>query len=334
MKLCLMAAGNFNVGDNALLHSWLSALNRVLTAKDIVYVLGIEPSYIMQYSSRYRYRIAATNVLYRYFAVCADEAHMQRKLINLFGDVPYDEFSYELRQTKEIFTEIDLLHIIGGGIINCMWLDMQYLTMAAIELAKRNGKRVIMTGQTLGPFNKTDEERLLPYLHKVDLLDLRDDCPWLRSVGIHAQVTVDDVMAYMTSFKMPTELSSPLDRFTDNKYITVCLQSWNLSEEDHHRYIRAKRYIGALLNEVLEEDPQMHVYFLEFMHFDGDKENNREVYDLLNESAKARCQFITCSNFFPFDVAAFAGKARFCITTRLHLSIFSMMFWISIIEKS
>lgn len=330
MKICLFAAGNYNVGDNALLHSWLCIFNRFLGSKDIVYILGIESSYVGQYADRYNFRIITTNSLYRLFIGCADEESMKEKLNILLEEPSYDRFAYEEYQIHQIFSDVDLLHIIGGGIINDMWLDMQYLFIASIEFAKRYNVRVIMTGQTLGPFKEEDKARLLPYFKQVDLLDLRDDCSWLRKEGIDYQVTVDDVFAYLKAVDDFPVIPKPLMHLEGKRFISVCLQSWNLQEKQIEKYAQARNAIAEFIDDILTRDSLMHVCFLEFMHLDHDYDVNCQVFNRLSEGVKNRCYFITCSNFWPFDVARFVGQAEFCVTTRLHLSIFSMLAGVSV----
>ena len=167
----------------------------------------------------------------------------------------------------------------------------------------------------------------MPYLNKVDFLDLRDDCLFLKKWGIKYQVTVDDIFAYMLVYhnKKVVLLSDVLQTLLEKKFTTVCLQSWAMDAQSQELYSYARKNIADFLNELLINDRQMHVYFLEFMHLDHDRERNEEVYRMLSDEAKSRCVFLSCSNFHPFDIALLAGKAQFCITTRLHLSIFSMM---------
>lgn len=325
MKICLMAVGNYNVGDNAILNCWLAILNQFLRPEDIVYVLGIETSYITQYAEKYRFRLVATNALYRSFSGCSEKTEMDEKLDELIRDPANDCFSFEAHQLHRIFAEIDLLHIIGGGIINGMWLDMQFLTMAAIRLAKRYHVHVMMTGQTLGPFHEEDEKRLIPYFKEVDLIDLRDNCPMLKKQEIDYQVTVDDALAYLQMTDEGRAFPKELESLAEKRFITICLQSWELAEVQQKQYSAARQNLAQFLHDIMVKDSDVHVCFLEFMHLDHDKENSLEVYQLLEEELRSRCHFITCSNYYPLDVAAFVGKAEFCVTTRLHLSIFSMM---------
>lgn len=91
-------------------------------------------------------------------------------LSNLFKNIP--EY---FKNTINNLICSDILHISGGGNINSLWPGHIYYRAFMIAVAKKYGKKVILTSQTIGPYlTNEDKEIVSKYLRRADFIGYRD----------------------------------------------------------------------------------------------------------------------------------------------------------------
>lgn len=81
---------------------------------------------------------------------------------------------------------IDALLMIGGGYINSHWSSRMYPQLLTVALAKRLGKPVVISGQTIGPIDGYDLQVIRRALASVDIVGVRD-------IGISRRVLHDQI---------------------------------------------------------------------------------------------------------------------------------------------
>lgn len=75
----------------------------------------------------------------------------------------------------KIISDIDVLHISGGGNLNNLWPGHFFFRFFLIDIARRLDKKIIITSQTVGPLSDEQKEILSNYLDCIDYFGIRDD---------------------------------------------------------------------------------------------------------------------------------------------------------------
>lgn len=95
---------------------------------------------------------------------------------------------------KREVANVDLVWLVGGGILNSLFPRMLYDRLALILAASAMGKPVVLTGQTLGPLNHMDAYHLRAALRHARSITVRDgtSSEWLTRSGIPHRLAPDD----------------------------------------------------------------------------------------------------------------------------------------------
>lgn len=149
----------------------------------------------------------------------------------------------------ENLSQVDLIHIVGGGYINTFFPSHLALLGAARGLRQRYGTRVAMTGAGLTPFVAGGDGPVAAVLDEFDLVDARDvaththltyDAPRTRLSGDDALLVFDSLPPgprplYGTAGAAPTMLclqsdmlEIPLEEIAD--YVVRTLREWGADE--------------------------------------------------------------------------------------------------------
>lgn len=108
---------------------------------------------------------------------------------------------------------VDVLLMIGGGYINCLWSSRVYPQLMTLALAKSLGKPLILSGQTIGPLDDFDLGLVRDALACVDLIGVRD-------VGISAAI-LRDIVQYEGAIIESTDDALFMDRVRDQAVYDV-----------------------------------------------------------------------------------------------------------------
>lgn len=324
-NIIILSPGNLNVGDNAILFTWLEFLEKEYGKNCAVTVLGTETSYISQFIDRFSYKISVSDMLHRYiWKYYRNEGIEEKAFRNVLEPEKRDMAVFEpaVLYLNHIFEQADILHVVGGGLINNKWRDIHYIFLMAGELAKKYETKIVLTGQTVGPLNDEDEKRMEKFYHSANYIDLRDNSwsTYLRKCNSNVTVTVDDV--FLNEFKTE-EVDVQLKQFIDAPHINVCLQQWNLSEEDNRKYEKSREEVRKIV-EWYSDREELDVNIVEFSNNDGDMIYGRELFEKLPNHIKKKTHLISCGNYYPSEIIKLIQTGKMNIGTRFHMALFSL----------
>ena len=97
-----------------------------------------------------------------------------------------------LPDTSDVFRGADAYIMSGGGYFN-LWPTMFDAKIRELELAHENGCRVILVGQSVGPFTEAQKEVLKRTLRPMDVICVRDEesVAELKALGVAAELAPD-----------------------------------------------------------------------------------------------------------------------------------------------
>jgi polysaccharide pyruvyl transferase WcaK-like protein len=105
-----------------------------------------------------------------------------------------------LVKDKNVLEDYDSIIFIGGGYVNDIWIRELIRIFFIITLAKISNKKVIFTGQTIGPFDKFISKSLAKkFLKKSDLILVREkfSLKLLNELKLkNVKISSDDIYLY------------------------------------------------------------------------------------------------------------------------------------------
>ena len=102
--------------------------------------------------------------------------------LRFFGLNMFPKF---FRKTVKTLTSCDVLHISGGGNITSLWPGHIYYRSLMIFIAKLYGKKVILTGQSVGPITRISLKYILYFaLNAADYIGIREKKLSLKTIDI------------------------------------------------------------------------------------------------------------------------------------------------------
>lgn len=330
-KIILFCPGNLNFGDNAILHAWLELFDRLLCKNDEAIILGCETGYIETFLTKFQYKIYCTDLLHQYiWKNGATEVSLNDCIANVIEDNLFsDRFNPMPNLLQDLFQTATYVHILGGGILNSMWEDVQYQVKLVVSLCRKYNKKAVFTGQTIGPLDEKGEENLREVFQYATMCDLRDmSCfSYVKSCNDSTMVSVDDVFVHLLLEKEKRagkrhKVLPYIASLSGLEHINVCIQKWNSLDEKVYQAQLQK--LGEYLNGYLSEHPNCMLYMLELMPLDHDLEMADQLASFLNDALHSRIVKLSFPNFYPFDVAEILRTAVFNMGTRFHMALFSM----------
>ena len=160
--------GYGNLGDNAILSGLLGAIDDLM-GKHYFRILSFSTEEI-----EHNHGMAASVSIHRIM-------ENERSFPNwLQRRVPFLRKSFRSieKLAPEQMAEIggaDLLVLSGGGYFNGAWPSMADSQYAMIRRAKESGAKIVILGQSIGPFNRGEiNGRLAEHLQMVDMIAVRD----------------------------------------------------------------------------------------------------------------------------------------------------------------
>lgn len=325
MKIAIMGSiANPNVGDEAILLATLRNIEKIASKNDEVYILTKDCSYTIMLCKQFNFKVIPIDLLHKYvwrfqFTV-EDLSNACDELVN--NSPSLEEYSFELRSLHDVFKSIDVLHVIGGGYINSYWLDILYEVIISVKLAYKYHKRIIFTGQTIGPIQEEEHRQLIMnMLDKAHVIDMRDDNLYdfiQTSKAKKKQITLDDAILFVN--KNNCEIDN-LDVFNSQEYINICIQDWKGYTDIISKKLETQ--VADYLNDLLERK-NISINFLEFNHFDHDMDMAKKILDNIKKQYHGCCKMINLSQFSPDLTQYILSRAVFNIGTRFHMAVFSL----------
>lgn len=224
------------------------------------------------------------------------------------------------KPTIEAVKRSSLVHISGGGNLTTLWKGHIYYRCFIIYLAKQFGKKVILTGQTIGHLDDTFcKQILLEELNKVDLIGLRDkkDSAYiLNNIGVSKNICIMIDDAYL--WKIPDNKNSPKVEIK----VGLSIHKWN------HKFNQMLKLVDALNS--LSKIYKLKVYLIP--HYTSIDGNNDCVYMnnlLLKSKTLTNIFAYTHQNLTEIDGAntaekifSLTSKMDIMLTTRYHGLVF------------
>ena len=303
------AIANPNVGDEAILNANLQMIYRMYGDNCKVYVFSKNAAFSAQYSAYKNMQIICVDYLHK----ISENNFFDIRKIKEYGEkvLSYPEnhdSSDELLLTSlhDVFKEIDILHIVGGGYLNSLWPDIVYEAEIAVNLARLYGKKYLVTGISTYPINDEICPVIQDILRGAELVDYRDQT---RLEGITAQSTIDDA----------TFLE---DIYSDNKnekYANILFHVWKNSEELSVKKINA--VVVPFMEECIEKGDIDYINLLAFSEEDT-KFWNQTAFSSYKNNEKIRfVKLWTCNSSYCKHIVS---NAKFNMGSRFHLAVFSL----------
>ncbi|MGP4024184.1 polysaccharide pyruvyl transferase family protein [Actinomadura sp. 3N407] len=119
----------------------------------------------------------------------------------------------------ELAAQAQVVHIIGGGYINCIWPKHYGLLAAAVGAVQRSGGRAVMTGQGLWPAAEHATTLVRELAAHFDLVDVRDEPSAHLVEDVSALSHTGDDMFFGIGSHLYRRPGEPL------REVMLCLQS-------------------------------------------------------------------------------------------------------------
>lgn len=290
-----------------------------------------------------------TGKMHDYYVETEDEIHIQRlkhatqtdKIYqtannSLFkeGFGKYDYF-YSYIKLKNVVSDfakkIDLVVILGGDDFteDYGW-KAPLLYALQFNILTREGMKIIMFGQTMGPFHSFRIPLMKRFLSKISKIYPRDRLTfqYLMDLGLTNLCLTDDLAL------LPLAKQEKKEKIRG--YITFCP-----SELIHHYCKEGNReswieFNLFMLNTIMDKYPDKKLILLAHVlrpeHVD-DRIIVNELKDLLNEKYKGRIVAVN-EELYPYEVRNFIQQSFFVVSGRMHAIVSSFQSGIPAIALS
>lgn len=250
----------------------------------------------------------------------------QVKLNGLFNDnIKKVDYLLSFMKIKDISSklckDIDLVVVLGGddftedyGWKGPIWSAIKF------NVLRNNGKRVIMLGQTMGPYKSFRKYIMMKLLRNIDGIYPRDPMTfkYLESLGL-SNINLMDDLALLPLTKERKETKT-------KEFITFCPSEliYRYSKEgsrqdwiDYNLYI-----IDKIMSRYIDKKLVLVAHVLQPQHVD-DRLIAREIFDLIDEKYKNRI-ILMDTELYPHEVRSYIQKSIFTVSSRMHPIISSI----------
>ena len=305
------AIANPNTGDDAILDVNLHNIENMYGEHYKVYVFTKDASYTVRFTDGLKGEVLPVDYLHR--ITLSSEYNCEKILKEeeeLLSERTFDD-NVSYAALRSIFEEIDVLHIIGGGYLNSMWPDMLIEVHIAAKLAKKYGKKVLITGISTEPMSPVYMPYLLEILEIADVIDYRDDSYIATGIeeGKKLIRTLDDAVVY--DFRRVSVYD------TSCRYAVLIMNSWQENAEEIREKIQ--NVLQNFMIKCLQED-------LDYFYVLGFAEGDLDCWDVLSlpEDLQNKIKYISLVNKPPFYAKDLIKNALFSIGTRYHQAVFAL----------
>ena len=307
------AIANPNIGDEAILEANLQKIKKMYGDNCKVYVFTKDSSYTAMYNSLTT-SIVPVDYLHRITKACQyNIENLEKELSQILkfsdSDGP-DNFLYKI--LHDIFKEIDILHIIGGGYLNSLWPDMLYEILIATQLAQKYEKKSILTGISIYPLKKEHHHIFQRICNAAEFIDFRDDSytelSFIHKNDLKYTKTLDDAIYLESNYPKPF----------DSNYACVLFHSWKNCLELIIDKITCE--IIPFLENIIQAKIVNNFYILGFSKGDLD------IWEKVNipNSIKNHVYFKDLTYTNCIEAKYILSNAKFNIGSRFHLAVFSL----------
>ena len=323
MNIALLGSiANPNLGDEIVLQANLKLLDRMADNIEKVYVFSKNASFTSVttvQTESFKIKVVSVSFLHQITLECKYDVQLMNKRFNeimAYADSLNDCSNVLYSSLIEIFKDIHVLHIIGGGYMNSRWPDMLAEVEFAIRLAKKFSVKYFFTGISTSPLLPRDKDILCNIFNEAEFIDYRDDtCEELSIKNNKLQITVDDALFWGQYYKKAN--SQVID---GTHYANFVLHSYGNQKLFDEKILTC---IIPFAKELIKMQRLDYINFLEFSP--GDLEPLDNYLQSLPASIKAKIRKVHCTLINPEKVIEYISSADFNITTRFHAVVFSLM---------
>lgn len=165
-----------NIGDEAIAAATIFLIKKYLCNAEVIYT-SYNPNNFYE-----NHEIEAIKSVHAYIEKCS---------IFDFENIFANTNKYGLTEFEEMFDENTLFIMSGGGYFHEQWKSQFVSRLLEIEIAKKRGAKVVLVGQSIGPFYSSRSKQLLiKALNKVDFLSVRDESSELMLSQLSLPITI------------------------------------------------------------------------------------------------------------------------------------------------
>ncbi|MEK4004782.1 polysaccharide pyruvyl transferase family protein [Paenibacillus sp. FSL H3-0333] len=232
----------------------------------------------------------------------------------------------------ELANEIDLVVVLGGDDFteDYGWKG-PVINALKFNLLRKNGLKVIMLGQTMGPFlsfRKLLMKHLLSGVDKIyprDLITYKYLC---NNLGLK-NIEITDDLALLPLNKQELKPKS-------KEYITYCPSEliYRYSKEGARR--EWVEYNLFMIDTIITMYPEKKIVLLAHVLVPVEADDRiiaKEIYDLIKDKYKDRV-ILEISEMFPYEVRNYIQQSYFTISSRMHPAVSSIQSEIPVITLS
>lgn len=233
--------------------------------------------------------------------------------------------------TSELTNEIDMVVILGGDDFteDYGWQGPLF-NLIKFNLIKREGLKVVMLGQTMGPYYSFRKPMMKYFLSKIDQIYPRDPITYdyLKLINLK-NITITDDLALLP-------LTKQTMRERSKEFITYCPSEliYQYSKEGkREEWIEFNLFmIDQILTKYRTQKLVLLAHVLKPKHVD-DRIMTNDLYSLVKDKYKERVILVN-HELYPFEVREYIQKSIFTISSRMHPIISSIQCEIPIIALS
>lgn len=316
-KIALIGAiANPNIGDESILRANLQIIKKMYGTNCKVYIFTKDASYTSQYSSQVGLHMIPIDYLHRITIQSGYDIHlMQKEFDALLESSTIENNRNSMHKSiLQIFEDIDILHIIGGGYLNSIWPDMMYEVVVAAQLAQKYCKKYIITGISAYPLKEKESILFNELCRGATFVDFRDDTLNVAHLDnvLNMQVSTDDALL-LEDMYLNTSLV---------KYANVLFHEWG------------DEYVINLLKAKLEKEILPFMYHIldlkivDLFNILGFSENDIALWDELKPTIPVEYIEKICFKNLIAEQDIWAkhiiSNAVFNIGSRYHMAVFAL----------
>jgi len=293
----------FNYGSMMMGENFISSFNKITNKKNKYYVETddeINISRLKQATGINEIFPVKQNSLFKADTIKKDYILGYLRLKNIISD---------------FIMNIDLVVVLGGDDFteDYGW-KRPIVNGIKFNMLKREGLKVVMLGQTMGPYESFRKPVMKFLLSKIDKIYPRDPITYnyLEKMGL-VNIDITDDLALLTLSKQEVKPKS-------KEYITYCPSEliYRFSKEGNRQdWIDFNLF---MIDELMRKYPSKKLVILPHVTRPEAVDDSiiaKELYDLVNNKYEGRI-IVEKSEMFPYEVRNYIQQSLFTISSRMH----------------
>lgn len=296
-------SNTYNYGSMMMGENFISYFNKITETKNNYYVETVDETNIKRL-------IEATDINEIY---PVDMNSLFKKKLNKY-DYMFSYMKFK-KVISDFANEIDLVIALGGDDFteDYGWKG-PIIHAVMFNLLKIEGLKVVMLGQTMGPYHSFRKPVMKKLLSKVDNIYPRDPITYnyLRGFRLN-NINIMDDLALLPLTKQETKERT-------KEYITYCPSEliYRYSKEGKRQdWIDFNLFmIDKLMNKYIDKKLVILAHVLKPKHVD-DRIIVNELYSLVKDKYKNRI-VVESNELYPYEVRSYIQQSLFTVSSRMH----------------